>query len=114
MSTKEFIGREKFREADASDIGASEAPRRESTLIQETNPLGKSEPQIPEEVRRAAHRRSIAERVREDHNGNGYVIIDTGTGEVVAIVDDLREGRSVIESVDLSSDETLIVSCNER
>jgi len=118
MSTKEkeFVKREnqQFREADASDIGASEAPRKQSTLIQENNPLGQSEPQVPEEVRRAVHRRSIAKRVREDHDGNGYVIINTGTGDIVGIVDDLREGRSVIESVDLSSEETLIVSCNER
>lgn len=118
MSTKkrEFVegDSQKFREADASDIGASEAPRKHSTLVQEDSPLGQSKPRVPEEVRRAVHRRSIAERVREDHDGNGYVILNTGTGGVVDIVDDLREGRSVIESADLSSDKTLIISCNER
>lgn len=118
MSTREdrFVegdGR-KFREADASDIGASEAPRKRSSLIQEDSPLGQSEPQVPEEVQRAAYRRSIAERVRQEHDGHGYVIINTETGEVVGIADDLREARSVIESADLSSNKTLIISCNER
>ena len=118
MSTKQdsLVKREdqRFREADASDIGASEAPRKQSALIQENTPLDQNEPQIPEEVQRAAHRRSIAKRIREDHEGSGYVIINTETGDIIDIVDDLREGRSSMESMDLPPDETLIISCNER
>jgi len=105
---------EKIREVNASDISPSEPTKTKSPFVQEDSPMAQSGARIPEGVRQAAHKRSLAQRVREEHDGEGYVIINTQSAEIIDVADDLREATIIIKSAGLPSDNTLIVSCHER
>ena len=106
--------KQKMRDVNASDISPSEPTKTRSPFAQEDNPMAQSESHIPKGVRQAARKRSLAQRVREEHEGDGFVIINTQSTELIDVVDDLHEAHTIIKSAGLPSDDTLIVSCHER
>lgn len=105
---------QKIRDANASDIGGSEPTPTGSELIPKSSPTKKKEVHIPEEIREAARERSLARKIRENHGGEGFVLVNTENGRILDIVENLSEARSVIEAENLSADESLVVFCNER
>lgn len=104
----------KFRSADASDIRASEPDASEVKFIGEESIFEESEIRLPDEVREAARKKSLAKEVREEHQGEGFVILDVGTGRIIDVVDDLQGARNILVSSEYRPEETLVVSCYER
>lgn len=105
---------QKIREAEPADIGGSEPSRTEGSLIENDTLVPQSEHQVPEEIVQEARRRSLANRIREDHQGEGFVIVNTESADIIETVDNLMEARRVLESTNLGPDQTLVVSCYER
>lgn len=107
-------GEQKIREAGASDIGGSVPSKTNSPAVDQPDAITKRDRHVPKEIAKQARRRSLASQIREEHDGEGYVVMNSESGEIIDIVGDLAEGLSVIKSKDISSEDTLVVSCHEQ
>lgn len=104
---------QQIREAELSDIIGSEPTHSDNPLIERGAPLTRGEHKVPEELRQSAREDTLARKVREEYDEGVFVVMDKRTPEVVDVVDDLQEARDILDSLELSPEDTLIISCHE-
>lgn len=114
MSTEQIEKRdEPIREVDQSDIGGSSPEYGSSELIGSSGFLTSERTAVPERIHEAAQEKSLADKIREEHAGEGMVAINRSTGEIFAISDDLRSMREIFNDSDIPPEERLVISCYE-
>lgn len=102
----------RIRDPTATDLKPSSPSGGKHQLVTTNKPVTKRKKQVPEEVRQRTRERTLAERVRREHSGSGFVILNTENASIVDVVDDLQEARSALASTDLNADNALIVDCH--
>lgn len=102
-----------IRKPNPSDTTPSEPKGVENPFSETNDFVNERSTEVPEEIKKAAYEQSLAQQIREDHEGNVFVIVQTNTSEIVEIVDDLHAAEMFMQENSLSSENTLIVSCHE-
>ena len=120
MSIDETLIRERdgnqLREVQRSDIGGSgtsELPKRASfnSGIEAGSEVGE---RVPEEIRESAREMTLADRIKEEHAGEGLVLVDKRTGEILAIEDTTQAILHRTREIDVPSHDLLTVGCYEQ
>lgn len=115
---KTIIGKKdknQLREVQRSDIGGSGTSESPKPAFFDSGIEGASEAgeRVPEEIRESAHEMTLAGRIKEEHAGEGWVLVNKRSGEILAIEDTTQGILRRTRELDVPSHDLLTVGCYE-
>jgi hypothetical protein len=120
MSADETTIQEKdgnqLRDVQKSDIGGSESAKLPNSGLFSSGIEVASEgaERVPEEIRESAREMTLADRIKEKHAGEGLVLVNKQTGEILAIENTTQAILHRTREVNVPSHDLLTVGCYER